>query len=96
MKLHLYDVILKPVITEKIAVQAETQKYAFSVHPSANKKQIKSAIEKIYNVHVTKVNTLNVDGKWRRLRFQAGKTENWKKAIVTLRKGEKIDVTVSA
>lgn len=96
MKLHLYDVILKPVITEKIAAQAEVQKYAFGVHPDANKKQIKSAIEKIYNVHVTKVNTLNVDGKWRRLRFQAGKTENWKKAIVTLKKGEKIDVTVSA
>ncbi len=94
MKLHLYDVIQKPVITEKIAKQQEALgKYAFQVHPSANKKEIKSAVEKVFNVHVTRVNVINGSGKWRRIRFQPGKTADWKKAIVTLKAGEKIDIT---
>ncbi len=94
MKLNVYDVIVEPVITEKIAVQSEKLgKYAFRVHLDANRKQIKSAIEKIFSVHVTKVNTLNNTGKWRRVRFQPGRTAQWKKAIVTLKKGEKIDIT---
>lgn len=94
MKLHLYDVILNPLITEKIAKDQELNgKYAFQVHPEANKKQIKSAVEKIFNVHVVQVNTLNNSGKWRRVRYQPGKTAEWKKAVVTLKKGEKIDVT---
>ncbi|HTL48134.1 MAG TPA: 50S ribosomal protein L23 [Verrucomicrobiae bacterium] len=94
MKTHLYDVIREPVITEKVAKESEKfGKYAFKVDPKANKKQIKSAVEKIFNVHVVKVNTLNYDGKWRRVRFQPGKTAAWKKAIVTLKKGEKIDIT---
>ena len=94
MKLNVYDVILEPVITEKIALQSDALgKYAFKVHKAANRKQIKSAVEKIFNVHVTRVNTLNSIGKWRRVRFQPGKTADWKKAIVTLKKGEKIDIT---
>ncbi len=94
MKLGLYDVIQEPVITEKITVQSETQsKYAFKVHKDANKKQVQFAIEKIFNVHVTKVNVLNNIGKWRRVRYQPGRTAEWKKAIVTLKKGEKIDIT---
>ena len=94
MKLHVYDVVLEPVITEKIAAQEEKQfKYAFKVHPDANKKQIKSSVEKLFNVHVLKVNTMNKLGKWRRVRFQPGKTANWKKAIVTVKAGEKIDIT---
>ena len=94
MKLHVYDVIQQPLITEKMTQQAEKLgKYAFSVHPKANKKEIKSAVEKAFNVHVIRVNTLNNAGKWRRVRSQPGKTADWKKAIVTLKKGEKIDIT---
>ncbi len=94
MKLHLYDIILEPLITEKITkVSEKLRKYAFSVHPQANKKEVKSAVEKIFNVHVIRVNVMNYDGKWRRVRYQPGKTAGVKKAIVTLKAGEKIDIT---
>ncbi len=94
MKLNMYDVIQKPVITEKVAREQDSLgKYAFTAHPKANKKQIKSAIEKMFNVHVTRVNTMVNRGKWRRVRFQPGLTADWKKVIVTLKKGEKIDIT---
>ena len=94
MKLHIYDIIQEPLITEKMTKESEKLgKYAFRVHPKANKKEVQSAIEKIFNVHVTRVNTLNNAGKWRRVRSQPGKTADWKKAIVTLKKGEKIDIT---
>ncbi len=94
MKLNLFDIVQEPLITEKISKQTEKLfKYAFRVHPKANKKEVKSAIEKIFNVHVVRVNTLNVSGKWRRVRTQPGKTANWKKAVVTLKAGEKIDIT---
>ncbi len=94
MKLHLYDVVQQPLITEKLTRdQEKLGKYAFQVHPKANKKEIKSAVEKVFNVHVIKVNVLNQRGKWRRVRFQPGRTADWKKAIVTLKKGEKIDIT---
>lgn len=95
MKIHLYDVLRDPVITEKAAGEADKYgKYSFRVHSEANKKQIKSAVEKIFNVHVVKVNTSNHRGKWRRVRFQPGLTASWKKAVVTLKTGEKIDITV--
>lgn len=94
MKLNIYEIIQEPLITEKITRETEkSHKYAFRIHPKANKKQVKSAVEKIFNVHVTKVNTLNNTGKWRRVRFQPGKTADWKKAIVTVKSGEKIDIT---
>ena len=94
MKLHLYDVILEPLITEKLAREEEKlRKYAFKVHTASNKKQIRSAIEKMFNVHVTNVNTLNQGGKWRRVRREPGKTADWKKAIVTLKEGDKLDIT---
>ncbi|HOE68266.1 MAG TPA: 50S ribosomal protein L23 [Candidatus Omnitrophota bacterium] len=94
MGLMMYDIILEPLITEKIARATESaNQYGFKVHPKANKKEIKSAVEKIFNVHVESVNTVNVDGKWRRVRYQPGQTPDWKKAIVTLKKGEKIDLT---
>ncbi len=94
MKLNMYDVIQEPLITEKITRETEKlRKYAFRVHPKANKKDIKSAVEKIFSVHVTRVNTCNYNGKWRRVRFQPGMTADWKKAIVTLKAGEKIDIT---
>ncbi len=94
MRLHLYDVIERPLITEKVTRESEKlRKYAFCVHPKANKKEIKSAVEKIFNVHVIQVNTLNNSGKWRRVRHQPGMTSDWKKAIVTLKTGEKIDIS---
>lgn len=94
MKLHIYDILREPLITEKVTIASEKQgKYAFKVHPEANKKQIKSAVEKIFSVHVVKVNTSNHQGKMRRVRFEPGRTPSWKKAIVTLKQGEKIDIT---
>ena len=94
MKLSVYEIIQEPLITEKIARESEKfRKYAFRVHPSANKKQIKSAVEKIFNVHVTRVNSMNNSGKWRRVRYQPGQTSDWKKAVVTIKPGEKIDIT---
>lgn len=94
MKLNVYEILQEPLITEKITRETEKlRKYAFRVHPQANKKEIKSAVEKIFNVHVTDVNTINNSGKWRRVRYQPGKTADWKKAIVTIKVGEKIDIT---
>ena len=94
MKLDMYNVIQEPLITEKITKETEKlHKYAFRVHPKASKKDVKSAVEKIFNVHVTKVNTINNSGKWRRVRYQPGKTASWKKAVVTVKAGEKIDIT---
>lgn len=91
MKLHLYDVIQEPVVTEKSAAQNADHKYSFRVHSAANKKSVKEAVEKIFNVHVTKVNTRVVAGRWKRVRFQPGLTSEWKKATVTLKEGEKIE-----
>ena len=94
MKLSVYQILQEPLITEKIARESEKLgKYAFRVHPDANKKQIKAAVEKIFNVHVVRVNSLNNSGKWRRVRYQPGQTSDWKKAIVTVKAGEKIDIT---
>ena len=94
MKLNLYDVVVEPLITEKLSKAAEaSNQYGFRVHPQANKKEVKAAVEKIFDVHVDKVNTMNVSVKWRRVRHVPGQTAAWKKAIVTLKKGEKIDLT---
>ncbi len=89
------NIIRAPIITEKSMMQAEVEnKYHFAVHPDANKIQIRNAIEALFNVRVTKVNTLNVKGKTRRrsYRHRAGKTALQKKAIVTLAPGDQIDL----
>lgn len=94
MKHPWYDIIREPLITEKITRQTEKMsKYAFRVDRAATKKTIKVAIERIFNVHVARVHTSNFAGKWKRVRFRAGKTADWKKAVVTLKQGEKIDIT---
>ncbi len=94
MKINLYDVVIEPLITEKLSKAAEAaSQYGFRVHPQANKKEVKAAVEKIFDVHVQSVNTMHVSGKWRRVRHVPGQTTAWKKAIVTLKKGEKIDLT---
>jgi large subunit ribosomal protein L23 len=83
--LQYYDVILKPVVTEKSMDIMGEKKYTFLVHPEANKAQIKEAVEKMFDgVKVAKVNTLNSDGKKKRRGMVVGKTAKTKKAIVQL------------
>lgn len=80
-----YDVILKPIVTEKSMNAMSDKKYTFSVHTDATKAQIKEAVEKMFEgVKVAKVNTMNLDGKNRRRGNTVGKTAKMKKAIVTL------------
>jgi len=83
--LKYYDVILKPVITEKSMNQMADKKYTFLVHPTATKNQIRDAVEKMFEgVKVEKVNTLNQEGKTKRRGMTFGKTPKTKKAIVQL------------
>ncbi len=91
MRLHLYDLIETPWITEKGTKQWPKGKYSFRVRPSATKVQIKHAVEEIYKVNVVKVNTVSVHGRWKRVRMHPGKTSEWKKAVVTLKPGQKIE-----
>ena len=87
------DVIKAPIITEKTAALAQNGNViTFSVDPKANKTQIKQAVEKIYNVKVTKVNTLNVRPKKKRVGRYTGATSAYKKAIITLAEGSKIEL----
>ncbi|MDF2843350.1 MAG: Ribosomal protein [Herbinix sp.] len=80
-----YDVILKPIVTEKSMSTMGEKKYSFSVHPDATKNQIKEAVEKMFTgAKVAKVNTINMDGKTRRRGATSGKTSKVKKAIVQL------------
>jgi large subunit ribosomal protein L23 len=88
-----YDVIINMIRTEKGTNLLTDNKYLFKVSRDANKNEIKEAVEEIYKVRVKDVNVLNVKGKTRRVRFQEGKTGSWKKAIVTLRPDNKIEVT---
>ena len=83
--LKYYDVILKPVVTEKSMNSMSEKKYTFSVHPDATKQQIKEAVEKMFaGTKVASVNTMNLDGKTRRRGNVFGKTAKLKKAIVQL------------
>jgi large subunit ribosomal protein L23 len=86
------DVLLAPVISEKSYGLLDDNKYTFEVHPRANKTQIKIAVEQVFNVKVTDVNTLNRPGKRKRTRFGYGTRRSVKRAIVTLRVGDRIDV----
>jgi len=87
---HLYEVLRRPLLTEKTtALQAEN-KYAFEVATGANKNQVEQAVEKAFKVKVTQVNIMMVPGKKRRVGRQQVLTRSWKKAIVTVRPGDKI------
>lgn len=86
------DVLLKPVVSEKSYSLLDEGKYTFIVAPDANKTEIRLAVEKIFNVKVTGVNTINRQGKVRRTRFGMGKRKNTKRAIVTLAEGDAIDI----
>lgn len=83
--IQYYDVILKPIVTEKSMKAMATKKYTFLVHPEANKAQIKEAVEKMFpGTKVSSVNTMNLDGKTKRRGSTSGKTSKTKKAIVQL------------
>jgi len=86
------DVLLAPVISEKSYGLLDENKYTFLVHPDANKTQIKIAVEKVFNVRVTGVNTINRKGKTRRTRFGMGKRKDTRRAIVTVAAGDRIDI----
>ena len=79
-----YDVIIKPVVSEKSMADAQIRKYTFKVDRNANKTQVKMAVEEIFGVEVKKVNIMNVNGKLKRMGRFAGYTPSYKKAIVTL------------
>ena len=90
-----YDTIKHILRTEKGSGMLADNKYLFHVASDANKVQIKQAVEEIYNVTVRKVNTSAMRGKWKRVRYKEGKTPDWKKAIVTLKQGDKIEIATT-
>jgi large subunit ribosomal protein L23 len=85
------DILLRPVISEKSYRLVDNGKYTFVVAPGANRTQIRQAVEQIFGVRVTSVNTLNRPGKRRRTRFGWGKRPDTKRAIVSLAEGDRID-----
>jgi large subunit ribosomal protein L23 len=88
-----YNILKKPLITEKTTQMLEVGNWvAFQVHPDANKIQIKEAVEKVFSVKVMKVNTLVVPGKMRRFGKVMGRTKPWKKAMLRLKVGDKIEL----
>lgn len=93
VKNHYYDTVLSPLITEKSTLVSEENKVIFKVAIDAEKPMIKEAVEALFKVKVTKVNTIKVKGKTKRFRGTLGRRPDWKKAIVTLEDGQSIDIT---
>ena len=91
-----HDVLIKPVVSEKSYALLDENKYTFLVAPSANKTEIKIAVEKVFKVSVTGVNTINRAGKKRRTRYGTGRRPNTKRAIVTVADGDRIDLFAQA
>ena len=92
-KIHLYDKILSPLVTEKSTNLSDQNKIVFKVPSKANKKNIKNNIEKIFKVNVTKVNIINKQNRTKLTRGRKVKVSGFKKAIITLKKGQSIDLT---
>ncbi|MBD1141326.1 50S ribosomal protein L23 [Pelagibacterales bacterium SAG-MED39] len=92
-KLHLYDKILSPFLTEKSTNLSEQNKVVFKVPSSANKNNLKKNIEKIFKVNVTKINIINKQNRKKLTRGRKVKVSGYKKAIITLKKGQSIDLT---
>jgi large subunit ribosomal protein L23 len=90
--MNAHDVILRPVVSEKTTALMEENKYVFQVPMKANKVMVKQAVKEIFNVTPEKVNVMVVRGKTKRIRYQYGNRPAWKKAIVTLKAGEKIEI----
>ena len=93
MKIHLYDKIISPHITEKSTNLSEQNKIIFKVPLKANKSNLKSSIEKIFKVNVTKINIINKKTRNKTTRGKKIKIKGFKKAIVTIKKGQNIDLT---
>lgn len=91
MKLTSHDIIRKPVITEKSMAAMAEKKYTFIVHISANKVQVKKAVEEVFNVKVEDVKTMRIEGKAKRVGVHLGKRADYKKAVVTLAEGSNIE-----
>ena len=92
MKIHYLDKIISPTITEKATSLSEFNKVVFKVHKGANKNSIKKSIEKIFKVNVVKINTINLKGKTKIVKGKKSSRSGYKKAIVTLKKGQSIDL----
>ena len=92
-KIHLYDKILSPMVTEKSTNLSELNKVVFKVPSSANKKNLKKNIEKLFKVNVTKINIINKQNRTKLTRGRKVKISGYKKAIITLKKGQSIDLT---
>ena len=92
-KIHLYDKILFPVLTEKSTNLSEQNKIVFKVPNKSNKKNLKKNIEKIFKVNVTKINIINKKSRIKNSRGRKVKIKGFKKAIITLKKGQNIDLT---
>tara|TARA_B100001769_G_C21928851_1_gene500665 strand:- start:36 stop:329 length:294 start_codon:yes stop_codon:yes gene_type:complete len=92
-KVHLYDKILSPIVTEKSTTISEQNKIVFKVPFKANKKNLKTSIEKIFKVNVTKVNIINKKNRIKTTRGKKVRIKGFKKAIITLKKGQNIDLT---
>ena len=90
--MHLYEVLRRPLITEKNTTLLPQNKYAFEIDKRANKPQVKQAVEKAFKVKVNSVNMITVPGKTKRVGRQQVLTSSWKKAIVTLNPGDKIEI----
>lgn len=88
-----HKILIKPIITEKATELKTLNKYVFEVSPKTNKVEIKKAIQELYNVKPLKINIIKVKGKFVRYGKARGRTKNWRKAIITLKKGEKIEFT---
>ena len=89
--MHIYEVLRRPLITEKTTLLQEGNKYAFEVAHKATKQQVKVAVEKAFKVNVTKVNMIAMHGKMKRIGRRMAMTPSWKKAVVTLMPGQKIE-----
>ena len=92
-KLHLYDKILSPIVTEKSTNLSEHNKIVFKVPSNSNKSNLKKNIEKIFKVNVTKINIINKRKRVKQTRGRKVKVSGFKKAIITLKKGQSIDLT---
>lgn len=90
--MEAHDIIMRPIVSEKSYDLMEQNRYTFEVDRRATKQQIAQAVEEVFGVTVVKVNTMNISGKPRRLRYNKGLSRSWKKAIVTVKEGDTIDL----
>ncbi len=89
--MNIFEVIKKPAVTEKSTAAQEHNKYSFAVNPKATKYDIRRAVEGVFKVTVEDVHTISMPAKYKRVGKSAGKTSPWKKAIVTLKEGDRIE-----